>query len=180
MSDMNNKDPMDERASAPKSWAHRGVVTVEQRLSDFFRDDVLPAHTRRATRARLAGEFDHPDLQRYGPFGDTLDDVRKILQAAQRSDQSTAESTRAVMMRALTAHALTGLSGDVAGRFLVTWTIDSDAETPEEAAQEAWAAMRRESSIANVFDVVDHAGVVTTVDMDTLSAEDEDRPGAHP
>lgn len=60
--------------------------------------------------------------------------------------------------------------------FLVRWSIDSDAATPEDAAREAWTAMRREDSSANVFEVVDRTGAITTVDLDELTSEEEPRP----
>lgn len=44
----------------------------------------------------------------------------------------------------------------------VTWEIDIDsADSPEDAARQAWAHMRRADSIANVFDVIEHDGAET-------------------
>lgn len=37
--------------------------------------------------------------------------------------------------------------------FLVTWQIDIEAETPEDAAREAFRAQRDPDSIATVFEV---------------------------
>lgn len=60
-------------------------------------------------------------------------------------------------------------------RYLVTWQIDSDAETPEAAAREALAAITRPDSIAHVFDVDEcDTGVVRRVDLNGLGA---DAPG---
>jgi len=49
-------------------------------------------------------------------------------------------------------------------QYHVTWEIDLDAETPEEAAREALDIHRDLSSIASVFTVTDYAGNVTVVD----------------
>lgn len=49
--------------------------------------------------------------------------------------------------------------------YVVTWELDVDAGTPEEAARQAWAAMRRTESTANVFDVLDAEGGCTRVDL---------------
>lgn len=51
-------------------------------------------------------------------------------------------------------------------KYLVTWTIDSDASTPAKAAQEAWKAMRRKCSIANCFEVKDNeTGITQVIDL---------------
>ena len=48
----------------------------------------------------------------------------------------------------------------------VFWEIDAlDAETPREAAQEAWRAMRRLDSQANVFTILSNDGTLTTIDL---------------
>ncbi len=52
--------------------------------------------------------------------------------------------------------------------YVVTWEIDVDADSPEEAARQAWAAMRRPESTANVFDVLDEDGECTRVDLEEL------------
>ena len=52
--------------------------------------------------------------------------------------------------------------------YVVTWEIDVDAGTPEEAARQAWAHMRAVDSTANVFDVLDEAGGCTRVDLEEL------------
>ena len=38
-------------------------------------------------------------------------------------------------------------------KYLVTWQIDVEADGPDAAARQAWEAMRRPDSIANVFTV---------------------------
>lgn len=49
--------------------------------------------------------------------------------------------------------------------YRVCWEIDVTADTPEDAAREAFAAMQRPGTTATVFDVTDHTGAVTTVDL---------------
>lgn len=46
----------------------------------------------------------------------------------------------------------------------VVWEIDLDAESHEEAAQEALRVHRDVSSIASVFKVTDEAGVEKVID----------------
>src|SRR5271156_906754 len=58
--------------------------------------------------------------------------------------------------------------------YLVTWSIDITADTPEEAAREAWRLMRGRGSIANVFDVFDGVGEPVRID---LQAIEEAKPG---
>lgn len=59
--------------------------------------------------------------------------------------------------------------------YLVQWRIQVDADSPEDAARDAWAAIRREGSVANVFDVTDVSTYdVTVVDLDELDAEGDD------
>ena len=54
-------------------------------------------------------------------------------------------------------------------RYLVTWTIDSDAPSAIEAAQEALATMRRADSIATVFTVANRDnGHIEDVDLSRL------------
>ena len=52
--------------------------------------------------------------------------------------------------------------------FLVTWSIDITADTPEEAARKALAYMRAKDSTANVFDVFDGVGEPVRVDLQEL------------
>lgn len=55
--------------------------------------------------------------------------------------------------------------------FAVTWNIDAiTADTPENAARQAWQHMRRPDSTANVFDVADEKGAVTRIDLQGLDA----------
>jgi len=49
--------------------------------------------------------------------------------------------------------------------YRVSWEIDVDAKTFEEAAELAWAHMRRAGSTANVFDVTNEAGAAQRVDL---------------
>lgn len=50
--------------------------------------------------------------------------------------------------------------------YRVVWEWDSEAETPHEAVEEAFEAMRDPSSIATYFDVFDEDGsLVTSVDL---------------
>ena len=44
--------------------------------------------------------------------------------------------------------------------FSVRWEIDIEASSAREAAEKAWEHMRRDGSIANVFDVSDGSSVV--------------------
>ena len=49
--------------------------------------------------------------------------------------------------------------------YTVTWTMEIDAETPEEAAREALEIHRDPASLATVFDVYDEDGNYTRVDL---------------
>jgi hypothetical protein len=48
----------------------------------------------------------------------------------------------------------------------VNWTGTYETDTPMQAAVEAWEAMQRVGSIANVFDVSDKVGMTVRVDLD--------------
>ena len=50
--------------------------------------------------------------------------------------------------------------------FKVVWEIDIDADSPFEAAEEAWFTMRAEGSTANCFIVEDSTGYKTPVDLE--------------
>ena len=50
-------------------------------------------------------------------------------------------------------------------RYLVMWEMDIYAETPREAAEQAWGHMRAPDSTANVFTVIDKNGVETIIDL---------------
>jgi len=56
----------------------------------------------------------------------------------------------------------------MSNHYVVTWELDVDAGTPEEAARQAWDTMRRPESTANVFDVLDADGGCTRVDLEEL------------
>lgn len=56
----------------------------------------------------------------------------------------------------------------MSNHYVVTWEMDVDAGTPEEAARQAWAAMRAPESTANVFDVLDETGGCTRIDLEEL------------
>lgn len=49
--------------------------------------------------------------------------------------------------------------------FKVSWEIDIEAETPLEAAQQAWDIVRRPSSSANVFTVYAENGETEKIDL---------------
>jgi len=53
----------------------------------------------------------------------------------------------------------------MSNHYVVTWEMDIDAETPQDAARQAWALMRAKDSTANVFDVLDADGGCTRVDL---------------
>ena len=57
--------------------------------------------------------------------------------------------------------------------YRVTWESDIEADTPEEAARQAWQHMRTPDSIANVFDVSDDAETVQIdlTELDQLRAD---------
>ncbi len=42
-------------------------------------------------------------------------------------------------------------------RYFITWEIDIEADTPMEAAKQAFAIHRNPDSIASIFDVIDNA-----------------------
>lgn len=50
-------------------------------------------------------------------------------------------------------------------RYHVVWEIDIEAESPREAAEEAWAIMCHPDSNANYFEVFDQNGDKTNVDL---------------
>lgn len=49
--------------------------------------------------------------------------------------------------------------------YSVSWEIELDAETPQDAAREAWKIMRLTDSSANCFTVCDDEGNVTRIDL---------------
>lgn len=50
--------------------------------------------------------------------------------------------------------------------FHVVWEIDIHADTPREAAEQAFAVMQRSGTLANYFEVFDQDGVQTDIDLD--------------
>ena len=50
-------------------------------------------------------------------------------------------------------------------RYRVRWESDSDADTPEDAAREAWADLRRRGSIANIIMVRERDRTEQFVDL---------------
>lgn len=68
--------------------------------------------------------------------------------------------------------------------YIVTWTIDIDADSPRDAAEQALAIQRRPSGGATVFQVarvVERRGVCTSIvdeaeeiDLDLLAPEEDD------
>lgn len=57
--------------------------------------------------------------------------------------------------------------------YLVTWTIDIDADSPQEAAQKARAVQLRRDSSATVFAVLDKHGEGQKTTMVDLSPEED-------
>lgn len=55
--------------------------------------------------------------------------------------------------------------------YRVTWSIDVDAETPEDAANEARSAQLAPDSLATVFEVTDEAGNTETVDVVEIAGD---------
>lgn len=56
----------------------------------------------------------------------------------------------------------------MSNHYVVTWEIDIDGDSPQDAARQAWAHMRAVDSTANVFDVLDAEGGCTRVDLEEL------------
>ena len=55
-----------------------------------------------------------------------------------------------------------------AERFLVRWEIDIDADTPEEAAQEAYNVMCDPQSLPPTFEVVERDGKTVLIDIESI------------
>lgn len=97
--------------------------------------------------------------------------VTGLLQAVQRLREDHPLLAAEYGLNTAAAGVEAALSAAAAGQaeaYLITWQIDSDAASPVAAAQEAWAHMRREDSIANAFEVRDRAGHVVMVDLSDL------------
>lgn len=56
--------------------------------------------------------------------------------------------------------------------FHVSWEIDIEAANPREAAEKAWAHMRREDSTANVFSIIEHDKSGEPVQVDLMDVEE--------
>ena len=56
-------------------------------------------------------------------------------------------------------------------RFHVVWEIDVHAETPREAAQQAFEHMQEPFTTANYFEVFDQDGNKTSVDLEEAEGE---------
>jgi hypothetical protein len=50
-------------------------------------------------------------------------------------------------------------------QYRITWEIDVEADTPQDAARKALRIQRKRDSIATVFDVTDEAGRTSTIDL---------------
>ena len=55
----------------------------------------------------------------------------------------------------------------------IVWEIDLHAETPREAAEEAFRIMQRPDTMATVFDVTDETG--NTYRVDLMEGEEDER-----
>lgn len=97
--------------------------------------------------------------------------VSELLQAVKRLGKDQPQLAALYGLDKAAAGVEIVLAAAAAGQaetYLVTWQMDSDAASPVVAAQAAWADMRREDSIANVFEVRDRAGHVVVVDLADL------------
>ena len=56
-------------------------------------------------------------------------------------------------------------------RFHVVWEIDVYAETPRDAAVQAFACMQKPFTTANYFEVFDQDGNKTSVDLEEAEGE---------
>jgi len=57
--------------------------------------------------------------------------------------------------------------------YLVRWEVDSEADSPLQAAKEAWEWMRAPDSMANVFDVIDgESGEVHRIDLSEIEGKE--------
>lgn len=52
--------------------------------------------------------------------------------------------------------------------YVATWQMEIEADSPEDAARQAWEHMRRPDSTANVFDVIGEGGGTARVDLTEL------------
>jgi hypothetical protein len=58
--------------------------------------------------------------------------------------------------------------------FKITWAVDVDADTPEEAAWIAQKYQRNTDTTATFFDVQDEQGNITQIDLYDYSLEDDE------
>lgn len=57
-------------------------------------------------------------------------------------------------------------------RYVIRWEIDIEADTPEEAAKEAWEHMHREGTTATYLEIFDkHFNHITAFNMENLEDE---------
>lgn len=62
--------------------------------------------------------------------------------------------------------------------FRVEWSMDIEADTPEDAARQTWAHMRRHDSTANVFTVISASGEQETIDLQEIDEAAESKDAA--
>ncbi len=58
--------------------------------------------------------------------------------------------------------------------YCISWTIDLEAETPEEAAEKALKIQRDPESIATVFEVTDDTGTTGAIDLEEEEGNEPD------
>ena len=61
--------------------------------------------------------------------------------------------------------------------YVATWQMEIEADTPEDAARQAWGHMRREDSTANVFEIIAEDGERARVDLTELAEWNEEEEG---
>jgi hypothetical protein len=82
-----------------------------------------------------------------------------------QGDDNTHGIAHALNIAAMVPALVDGKPEALPERWRVTWEIDSDAATPEDAAREAVNTFRESDSWANVFDVRDASGATVRVDL---------------
>jgi hypothetical protein len=130
-------------------------------LAEYLRDEYLFATEHRRTAAEV-------DL--LGALKDAVQALRKAKLLCESNHVHSRELEQALIdSQASVAKAEQTFSRSPLqqpDQYLVTWSIDSDAATPLEAARKAWEAVRRGGSMANVFEVRDRSGSTTLIDLD--------------
>ncbi len=143
-------------------WQHRALSTYAG--GDFAHladSDCLHQELRHCGDGLL--RFIFAELSEREDCGSIEDAIRRMQTA--RNDIST------VIHELQQAQDAPNITPDTLN-FTVSWTIDSDAATPEAAALEARAAQCRRHTTATVFTVRDNrTGVHTTVDLADLPAQ---------